>query len=346
MSTLLVWKELLQKNYAKYTRYIDMALRFVLALFVFGIISHSIGYMDKLASIPVTIIICVLCAVLPITFTVFAATAVILLHMYSLALPVFIVIAIVFLLMYILYFRFTPSKSWIVLLTPVAFALNIPFAIPVAYGLLGTPVCALPAAFGTIIYYMLNNVKMTSSMYTGDDAMLLTEGIVTFIKQTVSSKEMLIMIAAMCVSLFIVYTVRNRSIDRSWEIATVSGAVSAMLIGTAGNMILNLHLSYGLMILSTVAALVAGFILEIMFFSMDYTKTEYVQFEDDEYYYYVKAIPKTGVSAPKKMVKHITERKEVEEPKKEEVKAPEEDMFATKCLTKELGLNMNNTDEK
>ena len=28
------------------------------------------------------------------------------------------------------------------------------------------------------------------------------------------------------------------------------------------------------------------------FFSVDYTCTEYVQFEDDDYYYYVKAVPR------------------------------------------------------
>ena len=33
---------------------------------------------------------------------------------------------------------------------------------------------------------------------------------------------------------------------------------------------------------------------------------EYVQFEDDEYYYYVKAIPKNSVTKSKKTVKKIT----------------------------------------
>lgn len=35
-----------------------------------------------------------------------------------------------------------------------------------------------------------------------------------------------------------------------------------------------------------------------------------MQFEDDEYYYYVKAIPKAGVAAPEMSVKHINERQE------------------------------------
>ena len=38
---------------------------------------------------------------------------------------------------------------------------------------------------------------------------------------------------------------------------------------------------------------------------MDYSRTEKVQFEDDEYYYYVKAVPKMTVAAPAKTVKRI-----------------------------------------
>ena len=33
-------------------------------------------------------------------------------------------------------------------------------------------------------------------------------------------------------------------------------------------------------------------------FAVDYTRTEYVQFEDDDYYYYVKAVPKIAISLP------------------------------------------------
>ena len=47
-------------------------------------------------------------------------------------------------------------------------------------------------------------------------------------------------------------------------------------------------------------------VLQFFVFNVDYTRTEYVQFEDDEYYYYVKAIPKNSVTKSKKTVKKIT----------------------------------------
>ena len=43
---------------------------------------------------------------------------------------------------------------------------------------------------------------------------------------------------------------------------------------------------------------------------LDYTSVENVQFEDDDYYYYVKAVPKISVAAPDKKVKKINTKRE------------------------------------
>ena len=59
------------------------------------------------------------------------------------------------------------------------------------------------------------------------------------------------------------------------------------------------------MILGNVAS--AAIVIVINFFrlTLDYTAVENVQFEDDVYYYYVKAVPKMSVTTPQMKVKHI-----------------------------------------
>ena len=57
-------------------------------------------------------------------------------------------------------------------------------------------------------------------------------------------------------------------------------------------MILDVGASYLELIGGNVAAIVIGLVLEFLFFSVDYSRSESMQFEDDEYYYYVKAVPK------------------------------------------------------
>ncbi len=132
MSTLLVWKEQLQKIYAKYSTYIMKALQFILGLCVFGLINSNIGFMKAASSIVCTVGLSAVCAFLPLVVMVIAATVLVLLHFYTLSMPIALVSLAIFLIMYIFYFRFTPKKAWLVLLTPVAFALKVPFVIPVA----------------------------------------------------------------------------------------------------------------------------------------------------------------------------------------------------------------------
>ena len=55
-------------------------------------------------------------------------------------------------------------------------------------------------------------------------------------------------------------------------------------------------------------AIIVSMIVKLFVFSVVYTRTEYLQFEDDEYYYYVKAVPKVSVAIPEKTVKRINER--------------------------------------
>ena len=56
---------------------------------------------------------------------------------------------------------------------------------------------------------------------------------------------------------------------------------------------------------SMVSALIV-LVIQFFIFNVDYSRTENVQFEDDEYYYYVKAIPKVSVEAPDVNVKRFS----------------------------------------
>ncbi len=308
MSTLLVWREQLQMFYAKNSLFIRIGLQFCLGFLVFHQINSNIGFMKAASSTACTAGLSVICAFLPLIVMVMAATALVLLHFYTLSLPVAIVAGLLFLLMYIFYFRFSSGKAWLVLLMACSFAMDVPFVLPIAVGLLGTPVCIVPAACGTFSYYMIHLVKGSSSTFKAGDGVELVETLMSFTKQTLMNQEMWIMVAAVAASILFVYSVRTLSVDHAWKIASAAGAVTAVVIGAAGNVALNLHISLSPLIISAVIGVVLGLLLEVLFLSVDYVRTEYLEFEDDEYHYYVKAVPKIGVTVPQKSVKHINER--------------------------------------
>lgn len=323
MSEILVWKEKIQNFYANQSIYIDKGFQFILGLVSFFLINQNLGLMKVVATPIVTVALAIICTFLPPVFTVIAAAALILAHMYKLSLGVMAVSALIFAMMFIFYCRFTPKRAILLLITPMAFLLKIPYVIPVACGLVLTPVTVVPIAFGTIVYYMISCVKSSSAAISG------VEGIVgqisVFVKMVLQDKALWITVIAFVICLFVVYTIRRLSVDHAWKIASAAGAVVNIIVVVAGDMAFDIHTSYGELIAGNFFAIVVGLVLEFLLFSVDYSRTEHLQYEDDDYYYYVKAVPKLSISAPEKQVKRINERRDETERAEETdhaVKAP------------------------
>lgn len=77
------------------------------------------------------------------------------------------------------------------------------------------------------------------------------------------------------------------------------------MVTAMGSIALGVEISYGSLIFGNILAAIVGMILELFLFSVDYARSERLQFEDDEYYYYVTAVPKIKVAAVDKTVTRI-----------------------------------------
>jgi hypothetical protein len=305
MTNLLVFREQLKSFYGKYEIYITPLLKFAAALIVILMINSNIGYMSELKNIAIVLILALMCSFLPANFIVFVAALVTLGHLYKFSIECAAVALAVFLILFILYFRFSPKDTAAVLLTPICFVLKIPYVMPIAAGLLGTPVSSISVAGGVIVYYCLNYMTSSEAVLNTfeDDGAL--EKFRYVVDGLLSNKAMFITIVAFVATIIVVYFIRRLSIDYAWTIAIITGALLDIMILLFGDLMYNIGLSIvGLIVGSLVAALLAK-ILEFFAFNVDYSRTENVQFEDDEYYYYVKAVPKNTVAAPKKRVKTI-----------------------------------------
>lgn len=312
MDSLFVFREKLQEVYAKRSRIFDKSIQFILAIVTFYLINDNVGFMKAASSPAVTLALAVICTFFPMNITIIAATVLILVHMFSVSLAVLAVTGLVFLVMYIFYFRLTPKMAFVVLITPIAFMFKIPYVVPLAYGLVSTPVSLIAVSCGTIVYYMMQYVKKAAPGLEGKGKEGFMTQISAYVKQVFQNKEMWVVIAAFVICLLLVYTIRRQSADHAWKIAIVAGAVINVVVIAVGDIAMGVHTSYPALVAGNIAAVVLGLILELFFFSVDYARSENLQYEDDEYYYYVKAIPKLSVATPEKTVKRINERQETE----------------------------------
>lgn len=314
MTTLLVAKQILMTLYSRYEVYITPLLKFVLALISLLLINSRMGYMSSIDKMTVVLIVALMCSFMPANFIVVMSALFVLLHLYSFCLECALVIGVGFILMFLLYLRFAPKDTLVVVLTPVCFLLKIPYVVPLAMGLVGTPASMVSVACGVIVYYMLHYVVQNVSVIAAmtDDGTSVKFSVAKFkfvVDGILNNKEMAVTIMAFAITVILVYLIRRLSIDYAWTIAMAAGAVVNILILLVGDLMFDTHVALFSVIFGNIMAFLLTGVLQFFVFHVDYSRTEKVQFEDDEYYYYVKAVPKVVVSRPEKKVKQINSQK-------------------------------------
>ena len=305
-ATMAGAKGQLGKWYAKNSQVIDRVVRGAFAFLLFVAINSLTGYMKRLDSMAVAAGLALICAFLPTSFVALLGFALLLAHLSALSLPVTGVVALLFLIMYALYFHFTPRHTIFLLLVPMAFWLKVPAVIPVAYGLLGSTALAYPIALGIIMYYTIDYIHANAGSFEASGLAGVITKLSTFLRKLLTNKEMWLYVLAFVVCLWVVSMIRKRDIPHCWKIATVFGALVDLLILAVGAAVLGIKLNLGMLLISHVLAVVVGLVLEYLFFNVDYKHKESLQFEDDDYVYYVSAIPKVKSGAePQKEVKRL-----------------------------------------
>ena len=156
-----------------------------------------------------------------------------------------------------------------------------------------------------IVTYLINYIADSATTLSGMETEEMSAKIRFIVDGFINNKGMVLMIAAFAVTIIVVYMIRRLSIDYAWTIAIAVGALADMMILLVGDFMFDTNVSIIGLIIGTVVAILIAKLVEFLAFHVDYSRTEKVQFEDDEYYYYVKAVPKVTVATPSRTVKKI-----------------------------------------
>ena len=308
MTALLEIKQNIKRFYGQYEVYILPVLKFVLAFAYFLWINSNMGYMKQLDNIFVVLILALVCSILPVSVMMFMGFALMIGHCYAVGIETAGFMLLLILLMLILFLRFSRSQNLAMILTPLSFGFGVPALMPIGAGLLGSALSALPAGCGVVIYYFIRFVHAQSAALVHNWAMWIT-------------------VIAFVVVILFVNLLRTRAFDYAWRIAVIAGGVIYILVILAGDFCLSITVAMVPMILSTVISVLAGFVLEFFVFGGDYSRTERLEYEDDEYYYYVKAVPKASVATSERSIKKINAEPVKEEKKEDNVVSFSDDVF-------------------
>lgn len=299
MEQLLLIKEKIKKFVGKNDVFITPILKFLLTFISIMQINKALCFNSKLGSFPISLVVGLAGSFLPVNLTIVILGLLALGQVYFLSKECALIVLALFLVLYLLYFRFASKDAVAVLLTPIAFMLKIPYVIPVSMGLVGTPTSLAAVGSGVIVYSVLHyiSVNADSIKEMGNVGSKLAS-IKEVTEAVVMNRTMIALTVSFAITVVIVYIIRRMSIKYSWFIAIAVGAVSCFVITVVANKAVGGSVSIGGAFVGTLVSIIINLILQYFCFDLDYNKTEKVQFEDDEYYYYVKAVPKNTIKLP------------------------------------------------
>ena len=180
---------------------------------------------------------------------------------------------------------------------------------PILAGMFLGIVGMIPAAFGCIFYFFMK--------YTGDYMQLasttptdnIVEGYKYIFEHLVQDKTLLLTIIVFAVVIVLTYVIYRMSFAYSWYVAIVTGGIVEIVLFLVGTLSMETEISLSGALLGCILAILVAIIVQFFKTVVDYSSVENTQFEDDEYYYYVKAVPKV-VSGRQKTQKTQTGRQE------------------------------------
>lgn len=310
LTGLLEFKEKLKAFYAKGGIYIRYVCNFVLAFLSMFAMSRKIGGNGIISNPLICIALSIVCAFLPVNITVVIVTIYMIINLFTLSLELAMIALGVMIVIYLLYFRFAPKTGFIMILTPILFFLKLPYVVPVVAALTVGMTGIVPAVSGVFIYYIITFAANYSTAISTLDVNNALQNINFIFNNILTNKELVTIVVSFAVVVTMIYFIKRLSVNYSAIIAVIAGCVTDALIQIIAFAVLSVNFSIIGMIAGHIAAIIVGLAINFFIMSVDYTATEYVQFEDDDYYYYVKAVPKMSVARKNVTIKKFNSSKD------------------------------------
>lgn len=302
---ILELREKLYGVYVSYDKYVQYIFRFVLAFLVFGCINRCFPYQKTLAGTMVTVVLAIVGACLPGSLFVFMAVVVLAVQIYYLSLVLAVIVLLGSLFLYVMFLRYSPKTILFAAVFPVAVLLKIPALLAILIGLFFSPMGVLTVGGGTFCYYMLLAVKQCEKVAAGKSGKEVLTIVQHFVDEIMRNHNMYVMVFSLCAVALLTYFVRVRKMAFSFEISIVLAAVAHLIILLLGNLLYDSDFSVAWAVGGNIISAFLAYMIHFFHMVLDYGSMEEVQFEDEDYYYYVRAVPKLKMTVEKKRIKKM-----------------------------------------
>ena len=300
MQRLQTWRLYGQRILAAGDPYVVMAAKAASALTVLLSVNAAFPYRAVLSRGLIVAAVSLLCSILPWTYiTVFGAVF-LLGQLSALSLEAFVFVLVIAVILAVLSYVTLPGCGILLALLPVLLSWKIPTAAVLLAGLFGGVTAFVSVAGGTAVYYVLrliaDNAAVLSGAETvtasGETVSTLVQRLLLLVKGVLGHEEMLAAVLVFSLTTLLVHLLSRADVDYARLIAVGAGSVFCPALMLAASRLTDVRIPAGTVILSAFVGLLVTLAVLFLTVSPDYPHTEKVRFEDDDYYYFVKAVPK------------------------------------------------------
>lgn len=310
MATLLSFRDGVKNFCSKYDRFVSPLCKFILALVMFWSIAHLTGYNSMMSSFLVVIAASFVCAFLSESLTLAIGGLYACAQVASASIEIGITFVVIFIIMYCVYIRFFPKASWLIMFMPFFYIVKFSYFMPLLAGMLLGVTGMIPAAFGCVFYYFMKYAADYMQLTSTTPADNVVEGYKYIFEHLVQDKTLLLTIIVFAVVIVLTYIIYRMSFAYSWYVAIITGGIVEIVLFLVGTLSMETEISLSGALLGCILAILVAIVVQFFKTVVDYSSVENTQFEDDEYYYYVKAVPKI-VSDKQKTAKGSSSRQDM-----------------------------------
>ncbi|MCR5203151.1 MAG: hypothetical protein K6D02_08725 [Lachnospiraceae bacterium] len=305
MKNLVLIRKFVVEFYQKHNELSNLVFRFIFSLFTLIAINQLVGYNPLMKSWYIVFLVSLIFAFLPVSVMMVMVGVYAVVNVYYVSVSLAIVVAIMFLLLYLTYLRLDTNYTFIIPLVLVLHMLKLKMLIPIILGLFFTPITVVPMLCGILLQYLLNTISDTLSG-VGPDANILYGEI---LNDVMNNKEMYEDAMVWIAVLLVIFFIKRIDIDYASSAAVIIGTFVGMTLNLLLNYYFEIEFNLGAFLIEMGITLLVGMLLQFGYRSLNYAATERLSFEDDEYIYYVKAVPKTVISAEERNVTRFEPRR-------------------------------------
>lgn len=290
MTGLLTVRDAIRDFLRKYDEITTPVLRFVAALIVFLSINSMYGYSGLFEKGIVVFLLSIIAALTADVVVVLLGGVVILVNVAGISIELGASFLILFILIYCVYMRIFPESAWILAFVPVMMMFKMYYTVPLVVMIFAGASGIVPTAVGVVLYYfsVYTREMIDGHMFDDEDFQCYKY----IIDEVTKNKTILALIISAAIVILISSIIYMLPFDYSWYVAIGVGGICNILFSLIVNSSVGAEISSGSVLAGSLLGILVALFVQVCKRVADYSRKEAVQFEDDDYYYYVKAIPK------------------------------------------------------